>query len=78
MLSTPWLAAYEKNVLKIPIFCGCITRFCCQCVSPGLHDINNEIQQVKTSMLRQNAASCHSIAQFTPIRSFFNSDSSQQ
>ncbi|QGO00719.1 hypothetical protein Psal013_00060 [Piscirickettsia salmonis] len=28
--------SYEKNVLKIPIFCGCITRFCCQCVSPGL------------------------------------------
>ncbi|QGP57148.1 hypothetical protein PsalMR5_04605 (plasmid) [Piscirickettsia salmonis] len=26
--------SYEKNVLKIPIFCGCITRFCCQCVSP--------------------------------------------
>ncbi|ALT18052.1 hypothetical protein [Piscirickettsia salmonis] len=26
--------SYEKNVLKIPIFCGRITRFCCQCVSP--------------------------------------------
>ncbi|ALB23820.1 Transposase, IS30 family [Piscirickettsia salmonis] len=31
--------SYEKNVLKIPIFCGCITRFCCQCVSPDTNGL---------------------------------------